>query len=166
MRVNYWVLAVDSYLRLRPPCLPSDKAKKKKFCIFLFLNIWKMTAAVHKKRSSKNSSLIRFMLYSYLYKVMSDSAQECKPLLKQTRRNGIYFGRFWLPWTLSGRVPLWYDICQLSNPNCYWLKQPNITPFQDSIPEYLQYIYNTVDHNKALIGQKIFFSMPFGCYIL
>ena len=41
-------------------------------------------------------------------------------------------------------------------------------PFQDSIPEYLQFIYNTGDYNKALtlIGRKISFSMPFGCYML
>ena len=42
-----------------------------------------------------------------------------------------------------------------------------IVPFQDSIPEYLQCIYNiSVNHNKALVGQKTSFSMPFGCYTL
>ena len=44
--------------------------------------------------------------------------------------------------------------------------QTNIAPFQDSIPEYLRSIYNTVDHNKTLIGRTISFPMPFGCYML
>ena len=47
-----------------------------------------------------------------IYKVISDSAQKCEPLVKQTRRNGIYFNRICLPWILSERVLLWYDICQ------------------------------------------------------
>ena len=47
-----------------------------------------------------------------------------------------------------------------------WLKQSNVAPFQDSILEYLRSIYNTADHNKALIGRKISFSMPFGSYML
>ena len=34
------------------------------------------------------------------------------PLVKQTRLNGAYAFKLCLPWTLSGRVLLWYDICQ------------------------------------------------------
>ena len=52
---------------------------------------------------------------------MSDSAQ-CEPLV--TRRNGTYFHRYYLPWSLSGRVLLWYDIFQLSTPQVAKAVQP------------------------------------------
>ena len=41
----------------------------------------------------------------------------------------------------------------------------SLPPPQDSILEYSSCIYNTVDHNKALIRRKNIFSTLSGCYM-